>query len=143
MIALVKVLGFPDSWVESLSTQMEHVEWDGFRFYDLIFPLFVFMSGVTIPYSVLSRKAKGASVSGLQWRIVKRSVILILIGLSFSVFRFDAEAVRLYTVLWLIGMSYLIGSSITLHVESWKTRLIVFLALHGFRTARLRISFPS
>lgn len=50
IVALVELLGFPDSWVEVLAVQMTHVEWDGFRFFDLIFPLFVFISGVTVPY---------------------------------------------------------------------------------------------
>ena len=128
-IALAKVLGFPDSWVEALAAQMEHVPWDGFHFLDLIFPLFVFISGVTVPYSILSQKAKGVSCHQLQIRIIKRSAILVLIGLSYSLFRFEAEAVRLYTVLWMIGMSYLIGASITLHIESWKTRLIIFFSV--------------
>lgn len=129
VLALAKVLGLSGSGFEGLARQMTHVDWDGFRFYDLIFPLFVFMSGVTVPYSVLARKAKGVSPGRLQLRIVKRSLILIAIGLSFSVFRFQPEAIRLYTVLWLIGMSYLIGASITLHVENWKTRLIVFFTV--------------
>lgn len=108
---------------------MEHVKWEGFHFLDLIFPLFVFISGVTIPYSILSLKAKAVPVKQLQLRIIKRSLILILIGLSFSLFRFQADAVRLYTVLWLIGMSYLIGASLTLHVESWKHRLLIFIGV--------------
>lgn len=142
-LALLKAMGFSDFWVDGLSKQMTHVEWDGFRFYDLIFPLFVFMSGVTIPYSVLSQRAKGVSVLQLQGRIIKRSVILVLIGLSFSVFRFDAEAVRLYTVLWLIGMSYLIGASITLHVGNWKNRLIVFFAVLAlYHLAILYLPYP-
>jgi predicted acyltransferase len=39
----------------AIADQLEHVAWQGFRFYDLIFPLFVFISGISI---VLSRSAK-------------------------------------------------------------------------------------
>lgn len=131
-LALVELLGFPQSWVAELTLQMEHVAWEGFHFLDLIFPLFVFISGVTIPYSILSLKANGVPVKQLQIRIIKRSLIIILIGLSFSLFRFQADAVRLYTVLWLIGMSYLIGASLTLHVESWKHRLLIFFGVLVF-----------
>ncbi len=35
----------------SLNSQMRHVGWEGFAFYDLIFPLFLFLSGVSMPYS--------------------------------------------------------------------------------------------
>lgn len=32
--------------------QMEHVEWHGFAFYDMIFPLFLFIAGVSMPFSI-------------------------------------------------------------------------------------------
>ena len=129
VVAFIDMLGFPDSWVEALGIQMTHVDWEGFRFFDLIFPLFVFISGVTVPYSVLSKKAKGVPVKDLQWGIIKRSVIIVLIGLSFSFFNFSLEGLRLYTVLWMIGMSYLIGASLNLHIENWKHKLILFFGV--------------
>tara|TARA_R110002073_G_scaffold139232_2_gene289235 strand:+ start:12270 stop:13391 length:1122 start_codon:yes stop_codon:yes gene_type:complete len=129
VVALVKVLGFPENWVNALALQMTHVKWDGFHFFDLIFPLFVFISGVAIPYSVLSQKEKGVPIKQLQLKIIKRSLIIVLIGLSFSLFKFRWEAIRLYQVLWLIGMSYMIGASITLHIESWKYRLAIFFGI--------------
>ena len=95
LVALIEVLGFPESWVEALAMQFTHVEWEGFHFYDLLFPLFVFVSGVTVPYSVLSRKAKGVPVSKLQITIIRRSFIIVLIGFSFSVFKFEWELLRL------------------------------------------------
>ncbi|WP_175418934.1 acyltransferase family protein [Aureibaculum algae] len=129
IITLVKVLGLPENWVNGLALQMTHVKWDGFHFLDLIFPLFVFISGVAIPYSILSKKAKGVPIKKLQYQIIKRSLIIVFIGLSFSLFKFKWEAIRLYQVLWLIGMSYMIGASITLHVESWKYRLLIFFVI--------------
>ena len=142
-VALVELLGFPDSWVDELALQMEHVRWDGFRFLDLIFPLFVFISGVTVPYSVLTQKAKGVSVKRLQLGIIKRSVVLILIGLSYSFFKFEDGALRLYTVLLMIGMSYLIGASLTLHVRSWKHRLIIFFSVLAlYHLAMFYLPYP-
>ena len=40
------------SWLQWVPVQMSHVPWDGFHFYDLIFPLFLFMIGVAIPYAL-------------------------------------------------------------------------------------------
>jgi predicted acyltransferase len=143
IVALTKVLGFPDSWTSELALQMKHVRWEGFHFFDLIFPLFVFISGVTVPYSVLSQKAKGIPVKQLQFQIIKRSLIIVLIGVSFSLFKFQWEAIRLYQVLWLIGMSYMIGASITLHVESWKHRLFIFFGiLIAYHLAMFYIPYP-
>lgn len=143
VIALAKYFQLPEPWLEKLSVQMTHVAWEGFHFHDLIFPLFVFMSGVAVPYSIISKREKGTSATLLQWRIFRRSLVLVLIGLSFSVFKFQPDQIRLYTVLWLIGMSYLIGASITLHVKSWKARIVIFfVVLLAYHLAVLYMPFP-
>lgn len=65
-----------------LGNQMEHCEWAGFHFYDLIFPLFVFIVGVVIPFSIpriVEHSGKTAAVK----RIVVRSAILFLLGILY------------------------------------------------------------
>src|SRR5215203_2131390 len=49
--------------------QLEHVEWEGFRFYDLIFPLFLFVVGTVIPFSLASLRRRGASDAAINGRI--------------------------------------------------------------------------
>lgn len=143
VVALVTCLRLPDPWVQELALQMTHVEWEGFRFFDLIFPLFVFMAGVAVPYALLSKLQKGVSVAQLQGRVVRRSIMLILIGLSFSIFKFQSDQVRLYTVLWLIGMSYLIGASLSLRIPSWRNRVVIFFAvLMTYHLAILYLPYP-
>ncbi len=66
----------------ALAGQMEHCEWAGFHFYDLIFPLFVFVVGAAIPFSLarlIERSGKGAAIK----RIVIRSLILFLLGVFY------------------------------------------------------------
>lgn len=143
VLALAHYFDLPSSWLKELSLQLSHVRWEGFRFYDLIFPLFVFLSGVAVPYSVIARLDGGVPARRLQWRIIRRSATLVLIGLSFTALKFQPDQVRLYTVLWLIGMSYLIGASLTLHVESWKKRVVIFFAvLLGYHLALLYLPYP-
>ena len=58
----------PTQPVQFLATQLEHVEWEGFRFYDLIFPLFVFMAGVSLVYSLTRTIAQASSRIGtVRW----------------------------------------------------------------------------
>src|SRR3954464_13074829 len=67
---------------DTLGTQMSHVEWDGFRFYDFIFPLFVFITGVGIVLSLpalVAREGKGAAYA----RILRRAIILYILGLIY------------------------------------------------------------
>ncbi len=47
-------------WAQSLALQWKHVEWEGFRFYDLIFPLFLFLVGCVLPYSLEKYRANPA-----------------------------------------------------------------------------------
>jgi predicted acyltransferase len=66
----------------TLAAQMEHCEWAGFHFYDLIFPLFVWIVGVSIPFSVpkmIERDGRAAAVR----RIVIRSVLLFALGVFY------------------------------------------------------------
>ena len=67
-------------WFE-FSNQFTHPDWNGFRLYDLIFPLFLFLAGVATPYSVGREFSKGTSKEVLILRVIKRVVILILLGL--------------------------------------------------------------
>jgi predicted acyltransferase len=54
-LATASNLGF----LKVLSLQMDHVPWEGLHFYDLIWPLFMFIMGVAIPLSIASRRARG------------------------------------------------------------------------------------
>jgi len=69
-------------FTRGLAAQMEHCEWAGFHFYDFIFPLFVFLVGISIVFSIdrmLEQQGKWRTVR----RIVVRSVILFLLGIFY------------------------------------------------------------
>lgn len=65
-----------------LATQLEHVEWAGFHFYDLIFPLFLFIVGVSIVLS-LDRLLATSGRKGAFLRIARRSVLLFALGVFY------------------------------------------------------------
>jgi len=128
-VALLRVLQLPDTFIALVENQLTHVQWEGFNFYDLIFPLFVFLSGVSIPFAIIPSLAKGISKKELQLKICKRTIILFLIGLSFTLFKFQEDTVRIYTVLWLIAASYFIAATLTLHIKNWRTQLILVVVV--------------
>jgi predicted acyltransferase len=70
------------SLTRELARQMEHCEWAGFHFYDLIFPLFVFIVGVVIPFSIPRILEHGGKTAAVK-RIVVRSAILFLLGILY------------------------------------------------------------
>lgn len=66
-----------------LANQLQHVEWAGFHFYDLIFPLFVFIVGVSLAFS-LGRTIDQQGPSEACKRVFRRSVLLYVIGILYS-----------------------------------------------------------
>lgn len=98
-----------------LAYQFSHVEWRGASFWDLIQPSFVFMVGVSMPYSYSKRLAKGDSHNSLVFHALYRSVVLILLGTIGFIFLGNwvmfhwPEEINLHfdTVLTQIGLGYL------------------------------------
>jgi predicted acyltransferase len=66
-----------------LATQLQHVPWEGFRFYDLIFPLFLFIIGVSLVFSLDKALATGGRRAVL-WRVFRRSVLLFALGVFYT-----------------------------------------------------------
>ncbi|MEQ1851262.1 MAG: heparan-alpha-glucosaminide N-acetyltransferase domain-containing protein [Chthoniobacteraceae bacterium] len=66
-----------------MSEQLRHVEWEGFHFYDLVFPMFVFIAGVSLAFS-LPRSVERVGRSKTAWRLARRALVLFLIGVIYS-----------------------------------------------------------
>ena len=89
-----------------LADQLEHVEWQGFRFYDLIFPLFVFMVGASIVFSLNKVIAESGRV-GAVGRVLKRGILLFVVGIIYSGgFTNPWPDIRLMGVLNRIALAY-------------------------------------
>lgn len=102
----------------TLSYQFEHAEWEGFRAYDLIFPLFLFIAGVAMPYSLTQRLERGNNKLKLQKHVIIRGLKLVLLGLIFNgLLDFDWDNMRYASVLGRIGLAYLIGGLIVLNTK--------------------------
>ncbi len=127
IISLYKV--WPNSFTDALAKNMHHAGWEGFYFMDLIFPLFLFLVGVLIPYAVLGRLEKGVPPKDLYRHILKRTVVLILLGwVNYGLLHFDFPNMRWSSVLGRIGICYFLASLLVIHT-GWKTQMWVFLLI--------------
>ena len=92
-----------------LAEQLDHAEWEGFKFYDLIFPLFVFIMGVSTVFSltkIIERESRGAAMK----RVIIRGSLLFVIGIFYSGgFTNPWPDMRLMGVLNRIALCYLAG----------------------------------
>lgn len=125
---LDKTTGSP-FW-HGMATQLTHPVWNGFTFYDLIFPLFIFLTGVATPYSLGRDLEKGKKKSELLWRVVKRGFILVLLGMIYNnglELRPIADF-RFPSVLGKIGLTYLFANIIYLYARP-KAQIIWFWGL--------------
>ena len=95
---------------------MDHVAWDGFHLYGLIFPLFVFLAGVAMPFSLSRRVERGDDRGRLVGHVVKRGLILVALGVVYNNGLFQAGPGRdaLPSVLGRIGLAYLGAALIVL-----------------------------
>jgi len=125
-VALLRVLtkDSASGFLNALFVQSQHVQWAGFHFYDLIFPLFMFISGVAIPFSILTKLEAGTPKKDLVIKAAKRMVILIIFGTIYGgLLRDGFENHRLASVLAQIGIGYFFASLIVIYVRSFKNWL--------------------
>jgi len=97
--AIFRALAKYTNWsgLNWMSGQLTHKYWEGFNFYDMIFPLFLFIAGVAIPLSVKKRLQRGHTRKQIYHHAIKRLFILILLGLLLAnrgIQNFDWENYR-------------------------------------------------
>ncbi|MFH1302665.1 MAG: DUF5009 domain-containing protein [Planctomycetota bacterium] len=90
-----------------LSYQFSHVEWTGAGFWDLIQPSFMFMVGVSMPFSVRKRRQKGDSTFRIWMHAIFRAVLLVVLGLFLSSQSGPQINFTFANVLCQIGLGYL------------------------------------
>jgi len=116
------------NFAQVFGDQLEHVEWAGFRFYDLIFPLFVFIVGVSLVFS-LSRIVEREVRAAAHQRVLRRFVLLFLLALIYSGgFSHKWPDIRLLGVLNRIALCYLFASLLFLNLRL-RGLVIAFVSL--------------
>ncbi|SEN22967.1 Predicted acyltransferase [bacterium A37T11] len=126
---LAKVTGF--AWATTLALQFEHPDWNGFTAYDCIFPTFLFMAGVSTPFSFSSRLAKGMTRSALLRKAIQRGLILVVLGIitNNGLFEKPFSEMRYGSVLGRIGLAGMFAQIIYLYVPNKKYLYIIFFAI--------------
>ena len=108
--------------IRALANQLEHVAWAGFHFEDLIFPMFVFIVGVSLVFS-LSKTIEQHGRRAAVGHVVRRSALLYLLGvLYYGGFSTPFEQIRLLGVLQRIAIVYLFAALIFCFF-AWRGRL--------------------
>ncbi len=120
--ALSKSTGW--DWVNGLANQMHHVQWDGFHFEDLIFPLFMFISGAAIPFALTSKLEKGIPKRELFKKVFQRMILLVVFGFIYNgALEKGFSNMRYPSVLSQIGIAYFFASLVVINTTTLKSRI--------------------
>ena len=113
-----------------LGAQMNHAEWVGFRFYDLIFPLFIFVTGVSIVLA-LPRLVEREGMVRTHVHVLRRALLLYALGLVFyGGLSQPWSDIRFVGVLQRIAICYLFASILFLTLD-WRGLVVAVVGLLG------------
>ena len=112
--------GLNSGFLNKLLVQFDHVRWEGFHAWDLVMPLFLFVVGVVMPFSFNKRLARGDSKRELYFHIIKRVVVLWILGMisQGNLLAYDLSKLHIYcNTLQAIAAGYLIASILMLELN--------------------------
>lgn len=143
-------LSFLESLLIGISNQLHHTPWNGFTFYDMIFPLFIFISGVSMPFSYHKYfnetvAADKATVKKKLYRtLIKRTLSLILLGMVVNgLLQWQGyENTRFASVLGRIALAGFFAAIIYLNCSLRKQLLWFAVILLGYCAMMLLIPVP-
>ncbi|MFN8240785.1 MAG: DUF5009 domain-containing protein [Bacteroidales bacterium] len=126
-IGLASLTGWPifQWW----AGQLDHVAWHGFRFYDMIFPLFLFIAGISFPFSYAKRTASNESRQKIYRHVFTRGLLLVFLGIIYNNgVSFDFANLRYGSVLGRIGLAWMFAALIFMNTKlTW--RIVWFWSL--------------
>jgi predicted acyltransferase len=96
------------AWVDSLALQFEHPRWNGFAFYDFIMPLFLFIAGLSLPFSLSKSTSLGLTKRDLYFKAFRRMLVLIALGILYKnapIPFLEPSKIRVVSVLGRIGFA--------------------------------------
>ncbi|MDQ6689197.1 MAG: DUF5009 domain-containing protein [Gemmatimonadota bacterium] len=160
-VAGMLLVNDPGTW-SAIFPPLEHAEWNGWTPTDLIFPFFLFIVGITTHLSLSARRARGDADSAIVRQILRRGIIIYLLGFAMALFPFyqwgtiDAipnagawdrilfriEHVRILGVLPRIAIVYVCAALLTLKTTVRQQVVIIAALLFGYWFVMTLIPVP-
>ena len=122
--------GGEDSW---LAGTMSHVEWHGLSHHDTIFPLFLFIAGISFPFSYAKQVASGVPLRRIYLKIFKRAAVLVFLGVVYNgFFNLDFTHLRIASVLGRIGLAWMFAALLFINFKTKARALTAVAILVGY-----------
>jgi len=131
-IASMVLVNNPGDWGH-LYAPLDHAQWNGWTFTDLVFPFFLFAVGISMAISIERRTRAGAVPGALMLSIARRAAVIFAVGLALNAFpAFDLSTLRVPGVLQRIALCIVIAApfAIWLRTQSIAIGIVLLLALY-------------
>jgi predicted acyltransferase len=160
-VAAMLLVNDPGTW-SAIFPPLGHAEWHGWTPTDLIFPFFLFIVGITTHLSLSARRARGDDDSAIVKQILRRGIIIYLLGFAMAMFPFyqwgaieslpnatawdriiyRIEHVRILGVLARIAIVYVCAALLTLKTTLRQQIVMIAALLFGYWFAMTLIPVP-
>jgi predicted acyltransferase len=160
-VAAMLLVNDPGTW-SAIFPPLGHAAWHGWTPTDLIFPFFLFIVGITTHLSLSARRARGDDDSAILKQILRRGIIIYLLGFVLAMFPFyqwgtiesipnatawdriiyRIEHVRILGVLPRIAIVYVCAALLTLRTTLRQQIVIIAALLFGYWFAMTLIPVP-
>ena len=104
---ILRGAAFNGTFLGFIGWQLEHHDWNGLHFWDLVQPFFMFIVGVAIPLSVAKRRTSGAGWPQLYRHALRRSLLLLILGIGLYCISAGRLNFELWNVLAQLSFTYL------------------------------------
>jgi len=134
-------VGVRSPFTEALAKQFDHPEWFGSTIYDIVMPLFLFIVGAAIPFSLSKRQQENSSLPALYSKLFRRFVVLFFLGwiVQGRLLDFDIATFSIFSnTLQAIAVGYLFSSLAYIHF-SRKQRWVIFISCLAIYTLLLTV----
>ena len=119
----------PGEFSDWMTAQMGHADWNGFFHHDTIFPLFLFIAGISFPFSLAKQREKGMSERSIYLKVIRRGLTLVALGFVYSgLFKLDFATLRLPSVLGRIGLAWMFAALLFVNFNV-RTRAVIAAAI--------------
>jgi len=127
---------------EIISGQLRHVPWEGLHAYDLVFPVFMFVSGMSLAFSWRAHNGRGGGRQAFLAKATRRAVLLLLLGIIYNYgWDVSAERFRVASVLGQIGVAYWAAAWIAVYSSSIRLPLYAIVCVYAL-VAYWQLWFP-
>ncbi len=141
-IAGMILVNNPGSW-QHVYAPLRHAEWHGWTPTDMVFPFFLWISGLAMTLSFARRKAEGADRGRLLLHAARRGALIFLLGLVLNLLpNFDFANVRIPGVLQRIGICYFCATGLYLYLSRRGLYIAAGALLTLYTATMLLLPFP-